>query len=323
MAFTITGLTRNQVDVLVVTLERDGQTGHGEAVGIHYLKETAQSMANQIDAIRGIIEAGISREQLQYVLPKGGARSALDSALWDLDAKLTGRSAWEIAGIRSPKPLVTALTCGADEPAQMAAVASDYVGTKIIKLKLTGEQIDANRVRAVRAARPDVALTVDANQGFTPASLQQLLPILIDARVVMIEQPFPRESDHLLDALDCPIPIAADESVQGVADIPSLVGRFRVVNIKLDKCGGLTEGLEMARTAKQLGLQTWVGNTMGTSLAMAPAFVLGQVCDYVELDGPVFLSSDRPHAIEYRDGFASCPAALWGCAGAPLRSAHA
>jgi L-Ala-D/L-Glu epimerase len=211
-----------------------------------------------------------------------------------------------------PHPLLTTFTCGADEPAKMAANANAYTDARAIKLKLTGEAIDAERVRAVREIRPDVWLGVDANQGFTRAGLEALMPVFLEARVALIEQPFRTGQEALLDGFRSPIPIAADESVQNSADIPGLVGRVNVVNIKLDKSGGLTEALQMARTARQFGLDAMVGNMLGTSLAMAPAFLVGQLCQIVDLDGPVFLRADRAETIQYADGSVTCPERLWG-----------
>jgi L-alanine-DL-glutamate epimerase-like enolase superfamily enzyme len=249
------------------------------------------------------------------MLPHGGARNALDCALWDLEAKLTGCFAWQMAELEKPRPLLTTFTCGADQPEKMAAAARGYADARAIKLKLTGDPIDAERVRAVRETRSDVWLGIDANQGFTRASLERLMPALVDARVALIEQPFRIGQESLLDGFQSPIPIAADESVQGCSDIPGLVDRFNTVNIKLDKCGGLTEGLAMARACQALGLDAMVGNMMGTSLAMAPAFLVGQLCSVVDLDGPVFLRTDRANAVQYIDGFISCPEKLWGNAG--------
>ncbi|HEY4445639.1 MAG TPA: enolase C-terminal domain-like protein, partial [Steroidobacteraceae bacterium] len=209
-------------------------------------------------------------------------------------------------------PLLTTFTVGANDPDKMAADARAYTQAKAIKLKLTGQPADADRVRAVRAARPDVWLGVDANQGFTRPFLATLMPVLVEARVELIEQPFKIGQEVQLDGLGSPIPLAADESVQGLADVPALVGRFNVVNIKLDKCGGLTEALAMAREARRLGLDVMVGNMLGTSLAMAPAFLVGQLCNVVDLDGPVFLSRDRSVPVRYESGLISSPEALWG-----------
>jgi L-Ala-D/L-Glu epimerase / N-acetyl-D-glutamate racemase len=305
--FHITGHVWQSSNVLWVGLEHAGHRGEGEASGVYYRGETAESMLEQIEALRSTIESGLSREALHQLLPPGGARNALDCAFWDLEAKLTGRPAWRIAELAQPRPLLTTFTCGADTPQNMASAALAYCGARAIKLKLTGETEDAERVWAVRAALPDVWLGVDANQGFTRASLEQLMPALLAARVQLIEQPFPLEQDAWLDGLRSPIPIAADESAQVIADIPKLAGRFQVVNIKLDKCGGLTEGLQMATAARQLGLETMVGNMTGTSLAMAPAFLVGQLCSVVDLDGPVFLKTDRGNPVRYIDGFIHCP----------------
>lgn len=311
--FHITGHTMVDTAVVTVTLQRGGHRGRGEASGVYYRPgDDVPGIVKQIEAVRGRIEAGITRESLQSLLPTGGARNAVDCALWDLEAKETGRAAWRLAGLDRPRALLTTFTCGANSPEKMAADARAYTNAKAIKLKLTGQPMDAERVRAVRAACPDVWLGVDANQGFTRASLATLMPVLVEARVELIEQPFRIGQEAELDGLNSPILLAADESAQGVADLPALVGRFNVVNIKLDKCGGLTEGLAMAREARRLGLGVMVGNMLGTSLAMAPSFLVGQLCNVVDLDGPVFLSSDRTPAVRYENGTISCPDELWG-----------
>jgi len=310
--FRITGHTWEYVEVLLVRLAKDGQVGRGEAAGVYYKKDEPAAMLGQIEALRPAIEAGISRDAVQKLLPPGGARNALDCAWWDLEAKLTGRRAWQIAGLEKPHPLLTTFTCGADEPGKMADVARGYRNACAIKLKLTGEPSDADRVRAVRETRPDVWLGVDANQGFTRASLERLMPTLTETRVELIEQPFPIGQEALLDGFQSPIPVAADESVQGLSDVQGLVGRFNVMNIKLDKCGGLTEALAMARAARELGLDCMVGNMLGTSVAMAPGFLVGQLCQVVDLDGPIFLKTDREATVQYSEGYISCPENLWG-----------
>jgi L-Ala-D/L-Glu epimerase len=310
--FRITGYTFVEVDVVVASISSRGHTRRGEAAGVYYRGEKAASMVAQIEAVRGEIEAGIDRESLRRLLPAGGARNAIDCALWDLEARLTGTPAWKIAGLNPPVPLVTTFTLGADEPEAMARAALSYAGAQAIKLKLTGTPDDSARVRAVRAARPEAWLAVDANQGFTRESLAELMPALVEARVGLIEQPFPigREAD--LDGLRSPIPIAADESVQDLKDVAGLVGRFDVVNIKLDKSGGLTEGLAMARQARALGLDVMVGNMTGTALAMAPSALVGQLCRIVDLDGPIFLRNDRSPGVVYENGTCWCPPEVWG-----------
>jgi L-Ala-D/L-Glu epimerase len=300
------------LQVLIVTLEREGRKGRGEAAGVYYKGDSPALMLKNIESIRTTIEAGVDRTALQSLLPPGGARNALDCALWDLEAKTTGRPAWQIAGLQEPRPLLTTFTCSAGTPEEMAGAARAFTTARALKLKLTGEPADADRVLAVRAARADAWLGVDANQGFTRASLERLMPVLVEARVALIEQPFPVGQDALLDGLQSLIPIAADESVQGLADIATLRGLCSVINIKLDKCGGLTEGLAMARAARDLGMNPMVGNMLGTSLAMSPAFLVGQLCDVVDLDGPLFLKTDRPNAVQYAEGFISCPKTRWG-----------
>jgi L-Ala-D/L-Glu epimerase len=308
----ITGYTFVELELVVVALSSAGYTGRGEAAGVYYHGETAASLVRQIESAGPAVEAGLSRRELQNILPIGGARNALDCALWDLEAKMCCRPVWQLAGLHAPRPLVTTYTLGADEPGKMAAGARAFTDARALKLKLTGEEDDPERVRAVRAARPDVWLGVDANQGFTPEGLRRLLPELIQCEVKLIEQPFRMGCEAQLEELESPISIAADESAQGIGDLPGLVGRFNVVNIKLDKCGGLTEALAMAREARRLGLEVMVGNMGGTSWAMAPAFVVGQLCQVVDLDGPLIFNSDRPIAARYQNGELMCEERVWG-----------
>jgi L-Ala-D/L-Glu epimerase len=311
----VAGYTMTDPQVIVVTLRDGAHQGRGEAAGVFYHKDLPSGMAPQIEAVRAQIEAGISREELRTLMPPSGARNAVDCALWDLESKQAGKPVWELAKLSAPpKPLLTTYTIGADTPDVMVKVAQEkHRNAKALKLKLLGDGGDAERVRAVRAARPDVWIGVDANQGFTPEVLAELMPSLIEARVELIEQPYKMGDEAKLEGLNSAIPIAADESVQGLKDVPGLVGRFNVVNIKLDKCGGLTEALMMADEARRLGMQVMVGNMGGTSLAMAPALIVGQSCDIVDLDGPLFLTTDRQPSVVYDNGFVSAPATgLWG-----------
>jgi L-alanine-DL-glutamate epimerase-like enolase superfamily enzyme len=311
--FRISGYVFEEQDAVVVTLSDGTHRGRGEASGVYYLGDNAPQMVAAIEASRAAIEAGVDRAGLQQLLPPGGARNAVDCALWDLDAHRTGKEVWELAGLPPPKPLITTFTLGADDPSVMAAGASKYANARALKMKLTGElERDIARVQAVRRARPHTWLGVDANQGYDIVELDKLLVALVEADVSLLEQPLKRGREADLDGFTSPIPIAADESVLSLADVPGLVGRFNVVNIKLDKCGGLTEGLAMAHEAKQLGLSVMVGNMVGSSLAMAPAFVLGQLCDVVDLDGPIFLAHDRTPAISYDEGLAWCSDKVWG-----------
>jgi L-alanine-DL-glutamate epimerase-like enolase superfamily enzyme len=311
--FRIAGFTFTEIPVVVVELAAQGLCGRGEAAGVYYLDDHPASMVDTLEACRPAIEAGISREELRRLLPIGGARNAVDCALWELEAKRAGQPVWKLAGLDHAIPLTTTFTLGADDPATMVERARANRGAVALKLKLSGDlDVDTERVRQVRAARPDVWLGVDANQAYTLDSLTRLLPVLVDARVLLVEQPLPRGREAELDRFESPIPLAADESVQGLADLESLIGRFDVVNIKLDKCGGLTEALLMVRAARRCGLQVMVGNMVGSSLAMAPAFVVGQLCDIVDLDGPTFLVADRVPGVTYRDGAICCPQEIWG-----------
>lgn len=310
--FRISGYDWTHVEVVYVELERRGVRGRGECAGVYYKNDSPAHALGEVERVRDALAQGAGRTELMELLPAGGARNALDGALWDLEAKEQHRPAWQLAGLDEPRPICTTYTIGADDAGVMAERAKAFAGARSLKLKLTGDEEDEARVQAVRAARPDVWLAIDANQGFTPQFLEFMLPVLVQERVSLIEQPFAvgREAD--MEGVRSPIPIAADESAQTAEDLPSLVGRFDVVNIKLDKCGGLTSGLAMASAARALGLRVMVGNMSGTSLAMAPAFLVGQVCDVTDLDGPLLLRDDRKPGVQYRDGNIWCAEDVWG-----------
>jgi L-alanine-DL-glutamate epimerase-like enolase superfamily enzyme len=311
--FRISGFVFESSDVVVVELTDGSTTGRGEAAGVYYLNDNAPQIVEMLEAKREAIETCESRDQLRERMPPGGARNAVDCAMWDFEAKREGTEARRIAGVSEPKALITTFTLGAEDPGKMAEGARRYADAKAIKVKLTGDfEEDCERIRAIRAARPDVWLGVDANQGFRREQLDQLVDVLQSCRVSLLEQPLPRGSEADLEGYRSPIPIAADESALVLDDVAGLVGRFDVVNIKLDKCGGLTEALMIAEEARRLGLGVMVGNMVGTSLAMAPAFILGQQCDFVDLDGPTFLRADRNPACEYRDGTIFCSDDIWG-----------
>ncbi len=311
--FRIAGHVFETSDVVVVTVTDGATTGRGEASGVFYLADDVAAMIAALEANRAAIEAGPSRDQLRTVMPPGGARNAVDCALWELEAARAGRPVWALAGLDPPRPLRTTFTLGADTPAAMAAGAVRYADAKSIKVKLTGEvDLDLARVAAIRAARPDVWLGVDGNQGFVRDQLRDLIAGLARYGVELLEQPLARGHDADLECLDSPVRIAGDESLLSLADLAAAVGRFDVVNIKLDKCGGLTEGLAMAAEARRLGLGVMVGTMVGTSLATAPGFVLGQVCDLVDLDGPTFLAADRTPSVTYRDGDVWSGPEVWG-----------
>lgn len=311
--FRISGYVFETSDVVVVELSDGEFTGRGEAAGVYYLGDDSTHIVAELEAHRDSIEHCFDREHLRRLMPRGGARNAVDCALWDIEAKREDKPALDIARIDEPRPLITTFTLGADDPDRMAEGARSYAHAKAIKVKLTGElALDIRRVAAIRGARPDVWLGVDANQGYTRAQLDPLVDALNAQRVSLLEQPLKRGSEADLDGYRCPIPIAADESAIGLDDVPGLVGRFDMVNIKLDKCGGLTEALLIAEEARKQGLGVMVGNMVGTSLAMAPAFVVGQHCDVVDLDGPTFLTEDRKPSCEYRDGAIWCSGDVWG-----------
>jgi L-alanine-DL-glutamate epimerase-like enolase superfamily enzyme len=310
--FRITGYDWTESEVLYVELERGGLRGRGECSGVYYKGDSPEHCLSEVERVRADLERGVDRNELLELLPAGGARNAIDCALWDLEAKECGRPVWQLAGLEPPRPLLTTYTIGADDPDRMAERAREFSDARALKLKLTGSSDDGERVRAVRHARPDTWLAVDGNQGFTRETFAKTLPALREARVQLIEQPFAVDRIADMDGLDSPIAVAADESALTADDLPQLVNRFDIVNIKLDKCGGLTAGIDMAVRARRAGLSVMVGNMAGTSLAMAPAFLIGQFCDVVDLDGPLLLQSDRNPAAEYTDGNIWCSEAVWG-----------
>lgn len=313
--FRISGHVFETADVVTVTLSDGELRGRGEASGVYYMGDDVPHMLAAIEGARAAIEAGPSREALRTILPPGGARAAVDAALWELEAQRARRPVWALAGIAEPRPIVTTFTIGADTPDAMGARATRYADARSIKMKLTGDlDLDRARVAAVRSARPDVWLGVDGNQGFRRADLPALLDALVSHRVALLEQPLARGDEAALEGLGSPIPIAGDESLLSLADLPGAPGRFDVVNIKLDKCGGLTEGLLMVAEARRLGLGVMVGTMVGTSLATAPGFVLGQLCDLVDLDGPTFLAADISPSVRYADGELYAGPEVWGAA---------
>ncbi|WP_255602199.1 dipeptide epimerase [Glacieibacterium megasporae] len=311
--FRIAGHIFETSPIVTVTLRENGRTGRGEASGVFFLDDTVDTIIATLEENRRELEAVTSREELRTILPPGGARNAVDCALWELEAARARTPVWALAGLAAPRALRTTFTIGADTPEAMAAMSVAYVQAKSIKVKLTGDvDLDLARVIAIRAARPDAWLGVDGNQGFTRASLDALLPGLVDNGVSLVEQPLARGHDAELEWFNSPIPLAGDESICSLADVAGAVGRFNVVNIKLDKCGGLTEGLLMAAEARRLGLAVMVGTMVGTSLATAPGFVLGQVTDLVDLDGPTFLAEDVSPSVVYANGEIWSGPEVWG-----------
>jgi len=303
----------SHIPVLYLKLQAaDGAVGCAEAAGVDYDGETPESMTEQIAALSGKLGDGLTGATVADLLPAGGARNALDCALWDLRAKQSGRPVWQIAGLPSPRPVTTAFTiglCSDEDTRRRARAARDY---QLLKLKVDAQR-HVDVVRIVREQCPEARLIVDANQAWSRSILERLIPALVALGVELIEQPVPRGDDSSLDGLQCAIPLAADESCVDRVSLKELVGRYRFINIKLDKCGGLTEALAMCRDARHLGFGLMVGNMCGTSLAMAPAFLVAQSCAYVDLDGPLLQRTDRDHAIRFDHGVMQVPGrALWG-----------
>lgn len=311
--FRIAYETSTVAKALRVELMDGSLVGRGEALGIGYHGETVDTMLSQLQSVKTALSAGISRTDLTKLLPAGGARNAVDCALWDLEAKRTGKRAWELAGLSSVSDLTTDYTISLDAPLQMAEAAGSLRQYTRLKLKLSGDDRDLERVLAVRGARPDAELFVDANQAWTDRLLRELAPRFASLGVRLIEQPFPVGEDAALSGYESPVPICADESCQTVDSLPDLVGKYSYINIKLDKTGGLTEALRLAREALRQHFKLMVGCMAGSSLSMAPAFIVGQLCEFVDLDGPLLLANDIGHPIRY-DGSRMHPPerALWG-----------
>lgn len=306
----ITGHIFRATETVHVSIVREGVVAHGEAVGVFYLGETVESMQAQLESVRTQVEAGISREELAQALPPGGARNALDAALWDLEAKLSNKSIWQLTDI-SEREVFTVETVSIDKPEVMAAQALLIEG-KQIKLKLDAET-PVERVRAVREARPDAVIVVDANQGWTFEQLQAVAPALAELDVSMIEQPLPRGKDEALANYNSPVTLCADESCLDCSDLDQASNRYTMINIKLDKTGGLTEALRLAQRAREKNLGLMVGNMGGTSLVDAPGYVIAQLCDLVDMDGPLALAKDVEPSFSYDKGLVSgYSAERWG-----------
>lgn len=310
--FRIAGHCYKDKTHIVLSLSDGTHTGRGEACCVRYCGETPEQVYADIHAIRKQLRAGLSREQLQSLLPAGGARNAVDLALWDLECKQQNKSIWELTGI-NPKPIDTVYTIGIeDTPEQMAAQARDLLEFPLFKVKLDSDR-PLERIQAIHSARPDARLVIDANQGWDLPLLQSIAPKLKDLNVEMIEQPLPRGQDEALADYQCPIMLAADESCLERSELAAMEGRYQMINIKLDKTGGLTEALLLAKEARQKGFKLMVGGMGGTSLSTAPAFVLGQLCELRDMDGPLLLNYDREHAIRYVHEMLDIPSReLWG-----------
>jgi L-alanine-DL-glutamate epimerase-like enolase superfamily enzyme len=306
--FTIARGSRTEAHVLTVRAFADGVVGQGECVPYARYGETLDSVTEQI---KGLPE-GISRQDLQDALPAGAARNAVDCALWDLAAKQTGAPVWQLAGLPAPRPLITAYTLSLDTPENMRAEAAKHAHRPLLKIKL-GTPDDMARLEAVREGAPKSPIIVDANEGWTAEVYADLAPHLLRLGVQMVEQPLPSGSDDMLAEIERPLPVCADESCHDRASLPGLKGKYDMVNIKLDKTGGLTEALALRDAARAEGYQVMVGCMVGSSLAMAPAILVAQGAEVVDLDGPLLLAEDRAAPLVYdAAGVHPASAELWG-----------
>ena len=311
-SFTIARGAKTEAAVVVVEIADGAITGRGECVPYARYGETIEGVTAALEAMRNALGGGLDRQALQAAMPAGAARNALDCAFWDLEAKANAQAVHLLAGLPAPGPVVTAYTISLGTPEAMAAAAVKASSRKLLKVKLGGDG-DPERIRAVRKAAPNSELIVDANEAWHPDNLAANLTACAEVGVTLVEQPLPAGNDAALAAIKRPIPVCADESVHDRASLPSLVGKYDAVNIKLDKTGGLTEALEMAREAERLGFFLMIGCMVATSLSMAPAMLLAQRARVVDLDGPLLLARDREHGLRYEDSLVYPAAAgLWG-----------
>lgn len=311
VAFTISRGAKTSAETVRVTLSEGGKQGRGECVPYARYGETINGVVAAIEAARPQIEAGIGRQELLSLMPAGAARCAVDCAMWDLEAKLSGTPVWQLAGLPEPKPVETAVTVSLDTPEAMAAAAKTTQG-RLLKLKLGGPD-DLARIEAVHAARPDARLIIDANEGLNADQLPAIAGAAARLGVVLIEQPFPAGQDEGLMRRPGPVAICADESAHTSAELQDLARRYDAVNVKLDKTGGLTEALAMVRAARQCGLGVMVGCMVAGSISLAPAVLLAALADAADVDGPLWLKEDVPHGLEFSDGMVAPPSRdLWG-----------
>jgi L-alanine-DL-glutamate epimerase-like enolase superfamily enzyme len=299
-------------DTIVAEVSDGDSRGRAEGVPLARFGDTSEAAAAALNALKSAILSGLDRLTLQDALPPGAARNALDCAFWDVDAKRAYRAAADMAGLGAPKPVATACAIGLDTPANVAALAAANRARPWLILKLGGEA-DAEVVRAARDAAPSTRLMVDADEAWDERRLGEILPVLVDCRVELIEQPLPADADGALAGLRGPIPFCADESCRTLADLDRLDGKYGAVNIGLDKAGGLTEALALAAEAKRRGLRIVVGGAIGTSLGAAPALLAAQFAEIVDLGGPLLLASDRVPGLRFDGGTAHPPdESFWG-----------
>ena len=311
--FAISRGVKTEARVVVAEVaEADGLSGRGECVPYARYGETVDSVIHQIAEVSDAIADGLDRRGLIDLLPPGAARNAIDCALWDLECKQAGKRVWELAGLSEPAPAITAETIGIGTPEEMGKRAAELANAPLLKIKLDGEHVRA-RLDAVHEAAPDARLVVDPNEGWDLHRLENLGGYLADLGVEMIEQPVAAEGDEILRGFDCAVPLCADESCHTAADLDRLEGLYDMVNIKLDKTGGLTAALDLAQAAQARGFKVMVGCMVATSLGMAPATLLTPGAVVVDLDGPLLLREDRDHGLDFTDGMIHAPtAALWG-----------
>jgi L-alanine-DL-glutamate epimerase-like enolase superfamily enzyme len=309
--FRISRGSRTEARVVVVTVSDGEHIGRGECVPIRRYNQSCQSVIAQIESVKQ--EKRLDRQSLQDLLPAGAARNALDCALWDLEAKRSGKRVWELANIPIVDLVETSFTISLDSPDKMSEAAQVTAKLPLLKLKLGGDDVDLARVEAVHEAAPNARLIIDANESWSPGHYRDVAPALKDFGVELIEQPFPADADELLERLDHPVPVCADESCHTAVDLPRLKNRYEMINVKLDKTGGLTEALRLCEHARTSGFKLLIGCMVGTSLGMAPARLLGSAADYVDLDGPLLLARDREHGLNYQNGKIAMPRReLWG-----------
>jgi L-alanine-DL-glutamate epimerase-like enolase superfamily enzyme len=310
--FTISRGSRTEQPVVVARLEQDGVTGRGECVPYPRYGESIENVTAAIEAARPAIEAGVTRQGLLGAMKAGAARNAVDGALWDLEAKRGGKPAWQLAGMAEPKPLVTCFTLSLGTPESMHAKAREAADRPLLKIKLGGDG-DLERMVAVREGAPKARLVADANEAWTREMLERFPPELAKLGVEMIEQPLKAGSDDWPTDLPRPVPLCADESCHGIDHLDRLAGRYDLVNVKLDKTGGLTAALDLVLAARAKGFGVMLGCMVGTSLGMAPAFLAAQLARYVDLDGPLILSRDRVPGIRFEGSLMHPPPReLWG-----------
>jgi len=309
--FRISRGSRTEGCFVTVTVSDGQYTGRGEGVPIARYNQSADSVLAQINSMASITD--LDRDKLPELLRAGAARNALDCALWDLEAKRSSKRAWELANIPIADQVETSFTISLDTPARMADAAAAAVDLPILKLKLSGDDSDVARVQAVRAAAPNARLLIDANESWSPRHYRKRVSPLKELGVELIEQPFPADADDVLETLEHPIPVCADESCHTTADLPRLKNRYDAINIKLDKTGGLTEALQLYQRARENNFKILIGCMVCTSLSIAPACLLASNADWIDLDGPLLLARDRDNGLPYRSGRIGMPGReLWG-----------